>query len=187
MGCGGNCGCGSGFPGLKTGMKVPDFEVDAYHAGDMKPVRLSEYDGKWKVLFFYPLDFTFICPTEIREFAKNEEEFKKLNAQVIAASTDSAHSHKAWFEKDLPEVKYPVIADTTHAISKLFGVLKRDEGIAYRGTFIIDPEGILRYSLVSDLSVGRSVKETIRVLKGLQTGELCPIEWEPGQNTLGKA
>lgn len=187
MGCGGNCGCGNGFPGLRLGMNVPDFELDAYHAGDFKNFKLSERNGKWTVLFFYPLDFTFICPTELREFAKKEEEFKKLNAQVVGASTDSKNSHKAWFEKDLPEVKYPVIADTTHVLSKLFGVLKPDEGIAYRGTFIIDPEGVLKYSLVSDLNVGRSVEETLRVLKALQTGELCPIEWKPGQETLGKA
>lgn len=172
---------------INLGQQVPNFEADVYQAGDIKKIKLSDYKGKWVVLFFYPLDFTFICPTEIRAFAKQEGEFKKLNAQVIGASTDSAHSHKAWFKRDLQEVKYPIIADTTHKLSRLFNVLKPDEGIAYRGTFIINPDGILRYLVVSDLNVGRSVKETLRVLKALQTGQLCPIEWESGQETLGKA
>ena len=185
MGCCGNCG--NGFQGLKLGMKVPDFKVEAYHSKEFTEINSSDWKGKWTVLFFYPLDFTFICPTEIREFAKNEAKFTELNAQVIGASTDSKHSHKAWFERDLQEVKFPTIADATHIISKLFGVLKHDEGIAYRGTFIIDPEGVLRYSLISDLNVGRSVEETLRVLKALQTGELCPYEWTQGKETLGKA
>ncbi len=169
------------------GQKVPDFESEAYQSGKFTKVKLSSYKGKWVVLFFYPLDFTFICPTEIQGFGKQEEEFKKLNAVVLGASTDSVHSHKAWFERDLKEVKFPIIADTTHKVSELFGVLKEDQGIAYRGTFIIDPDCVLRYCVISDLSVGRSVAETLRVLKALQTGELCPIEWTPGQKTLGKA
>ena len=179
-----SCECCVGSASL--GHQLPNFGAEAYVAGEMKKVALSDFKGKWTVLFFYPLDFTFVCPTEIREFAKNDAKFKELNAQVIGASTDSAHSHKAWFERDLPEVKFPVLADTTHAISRLFGVLKEDEGIAYRGTFIIDPEGILRYSVISDMGVGRSVTETLRVLQALQSGGLCPIEWEPGQKTLGK-
>jgi len=178
----GPCNCGP----LGLGDKVPDFEAEAFVSGEIKKMKLSDHKGKWVVLFFYPLDFTFVCPTEIRGFAKKEGEFKEANAVVIGASTDSAYSHKAWFEKDLPEVKFPVIADTTHLISRTFGVLKEDQGIAYRGTFIIDPEGVLRYQVVSDLSVGRSVEETLRVLKALQTGELCPIDWTPGEKTLGK-
>jgi len=172
---------------VKIGQQVPDFTAEAYQTGDFNKFKLSDYKGKWVVLFFYPLDFTFICPTEIKGFGTREEDFKALNAQVVGASTDSEHSHKAWFERDLPEVKFPIIADTTHHVSRLFGVLKEDQGIAYRGTFIIDPEGILRYVVVSDLGVGRSVDETLRVLKALQTGELCPVEWKPGSETLGKA
>ncbi|HZX12236.1 MAG TPA: peroxiredoxin [Candidatus Nanoarchaeia archaeon] len=173
--------------GVMVGEKVPEFSAEAYHAGSFTKAKSSEYRGKWVVLFFYPLDFTFVCPTEIRGFAQRESEFKKLNAVVLGASTDSVHSHKAWFERDLPEVKFPVLADTTHAVSRLFGVLKEDQGIAYRGTFIIDPEGVLRYSIISDLSVGRSVEETVRVLSALQSGELCPVEWKPGERTLGRA
>lgn len=172
---------------VKIGQSIPNFECEAYQAGEIKNVKLSDYKDKWVVLFFYPLDFTFICPTEIKGFGAKEAEFAALNAVVIGASTDSAHSHKAWFERDLPDVKFPILADTTHAISRLFDVLKEDQGIAYRGTFIIDPEGLLRYIVVSDLGVGRSVDETLRVLKALQTGELCPVAWQPGQETLGKA
>lgn len=171
----------------RLGEKVENFTADAYVSGEFKKISLDDYKGKWVVVFFYPLDFTFICPTEIKEFAKLQKDFEEANAVILGASTDSLHSHKAWFERDLPEVKYPVIADTTHKVSRIFNVLKEDQGIAYRGTFIIDPEGYLRYSVISDLSVGRSVKETLRVVKALQTGELCPVEWEPGKQTLGKA
>ncbi len=172
---------------LQIGQKAPDFTVEAYANGEMKKVSLEEHKGKWVVLFFYPLDFTFVCPTEIRGFAKAEEEFKKHNAVVIGASTDSAHSHKAWFEKDLPEVKFPVLADTAHTVSRDYGVLIKEEGIALRGTFIIDPDGILQYYVVSNLNVGRSVTETLRVLEALQSGGLCPVEWHEGDKTLGKA
>ncbi len=169
---------------VKIGQPVPDISVDAYARRAMTKVALSDYRGKWIVLFFYPLDFTFVCPTEIAGFAKVEGEFTKRNAVVLAASTDSAFSHKAWFERDMPEVKFPVLADTAHTLSREFGVLLEDQGIALRGTFIIDPEGILLYQVVSALNVGRSVKETLRVLAALQTGGLCPVDWEPGQETL---
>ncbi len=169
---------------VKLGQLVPDFRAQAYQSGEFKEVKLSDYKGKWVVLFFYPLDFTFVCPTELQGFAKRAEEFEKLDAEILAASTDSQFSHKNWFERDLPEVKYPIIADTTHEVSRLFGVLKEDQGIAYRGTFIIDPEGILRYQVISDLGVGRSVEETVRVLCALQSGGLCPVEWKPGEKTL---
>lgn len=171
---------------MKLGEKVPDFKAEAYESGKFKKISLSDYKGKWVVLFFYPLDFTFVCPTEISGFAQREKEFHDLNAAIIGASTDSVHSHKAWFERDLKDVKFPIVADTTRELTALFGVLKEDQGIAYRGTFIIDPAGILRYTVVSDLSIGRSVEETLRVLRALQTGELCPVEWKPGQKTLGK-
>ena len=169
---------------IQIGQKAPEFtNVEAYTAGEFTTVSLSDYVGKYVVLFFYPRDFTFVCPTEIRAFAKLEEEFKKANCAIIACSTDSKHSHKAWFEKDLPEVKYPVLADTTQEITKSYQILKED-GAAERGTFILDPEGILRWMMISDNSVGRSVHETLRALQALQTGELCPAEWEVGEATL---
>ncbi len=135
---------------------------------------------------FYPRDFTFICPTEIKGFSAHREEFAKLNAEVVGASTDSEWSHKNWFERDLKEVEYPVLADTTHAVSQAYDVYNAVDGLAERGLFVIDPDGIVRYALVSAGSVGRSVKETLRVLEALQTGEKCGMEWEPGKETLGK-
>lgn len=170
---------------MKIGDKVSDFTTEAYSNGKIEKISLSDYKGKWVVLFFYPLDFTFVCPTEIKGFQKKIKDFEKLNAAVIGASTDSAHSHKAWFESDLSEVKFPILADTSHKISKDFDVLLEEEGIALRGTFIIDPDGILQYQVISNLNVGRSVDETLRVLQALQTGGLCPVEWKPGEKTLG--
>lgn len=169
---------------MKVGDQVDDFEFNAYHKGNFTKGKLTNYRGRWVVLFFYPLDFTFVCPTEIRAFSKHHKEFEKENAEIIAASTDSVHSHKAWFERDLPEVTYPVISDSNHKISEQFNVLQED-GTALRGTFIIDPDGYLKYIVVSDNNVGRSVEETLRVLKALKTGERCPIEWKPGEKTLG--
>ena len=161
------------------------FSADAYQAGEFTKISLDDYTGKWGVLFFYPRDFTFVCPTEIREFAKLEPEFEKLNCSILACSTDSMHSHKNWFEKDLPEVKYPVLADTTQEIARSYSVLDSD-GAAQRGTFVIDPEGIVRWMMISDNSVGRSVQEVLRAVQALQTGELCPAEWHEGDATLGK-
>lgn len=171
---------------MQVGNEVEDFEFEAYCAGEFVKGRLSDYRGKWVVLFFYPRDFTFVCPTEIKGFANKENEFKAEEAVILGASTDSNFSHKAWFERDLPEVKFPIIADTNHEISSLFEVLQED-GSALRGTFVIDPEGILKYQVISDNNVGRSIGETLRVLKALKTGELCPVEWDEGKETLGKA
>ena len=172
---------------IKVGEKAPQFTAEACVNGEFKTISLSDYRGKWVVLFFWPLDFTFVCPTEIKGFAHKEEEFKKLGAVVLGASTDSVHSHKAWQEKDLPEVRFPLLSDMSHVLSKDYGVLIDEKGIALRGTFIIDPDGILQYAVISNLNVGRSVEETLRVLKACQTGDLCPVEWEPGRETLGKA
>lgn len=161
--------------------------VEAYKQGEFIRMSSDELKGMWTVLFFYPRDFTFICPTELRAFAKHEAAFAGLDCQIVACSTDSAWSHKAWFEKDLPEVTYPVLADTTQNLSRAFGVLNEEDGSAHRGLFLLDPENVIRYMLVSSGSVGRSVTETLRVLKALQTGELCPVEWEEGSDTLGSA
>lgn len=169
-----------------VGQKAPEFNSMAYHDGKFKKVSLKDYKGKWVVLFFYPLDFTFVCPTEIKGFARAEGDFKKLNAAIVGASTDSEHSHKAWIERDMPEIKFPILADTNHHVARSFGVLKEDQGIAYRGTFIIDPEGFIRFETVTDLDVGRSVKETLRVLQAFQTGGLCEVDWAPGMENLNK-
>jgi len=169
---------------------APIFEnVITYKKGSPDFVRtnLSDYKGKWLVFFFYPRDFTFICPTELTGFAKHKAEFTELNTEVLACSTDSEWSHKNWFERDLPDVDYPILADNTHKIAESFDVYNEIDGLAERGTFIIDPEGIIRYALISSGSVGRSVTETLRVLKALQSGGLCPVEWTEGDKTLGKA
>lgn len=174
------------------GQPAPQFKAKAFVDGQMKEVSLSDYKGKWVVLFFYPLDFTFVCPTEILEFNKKADEFRKRNAQLLGVSIDSVYSHKAW--SDLPMDKggigrldFPLISDLTKKISQDYGVLLEDAGIALRGTFIVDPEGKIRAATIHDLQVGRSVDETLRVLNAFQTGELCPVGWKPGDKTLGKS
>ncbi len=151
---------------------------------DFGRISLDDYKGKWLVLFFYPLDFTFVCPTEITGYSKRYDDFKKLGAEIVGASVDSEHSHKAWINGDLGKLNFPLASDMTKQVSKDFGILIEESGIALRGLFIIDPEGIVRYSVVHDLNVGRSVDETLRVLQALQTGGLCPIDWEDGDDTL---
>ena len=170
---------------INIGEKAPDIvKATAYKSGKFTKVSLNSYKDTWVVLFFYPHDFTFVCPTEIREFSRLEKEFKKYSAVILACSTDSEWSHKNWFERDLKEVAYPILADTTHEISRAYGVLGAD-GAAQRGTFIIDPDGVLRWMTVSDNSVGRSVDETVRAVKALQTGQLCPVAWTPGDSFVG--
>ena len=174
---------------LKLNQPAPEFKLPAYQKGlkdDYKEISLKDCKGKWVILFFYPRDFTFVCPTEIRGFAKMSKEFEKINTKVLAASTDSEYSHKAWFERDLAEVDFPILADTSHNLARDYEVLNEANGEAERGTFIIDPEGMMRYIVISDSNVGRSVEETMRVVKALQTGGLCPMDWEPGQANLKK-
>lgn len=172
---------------VEVGKPAPDVKAEYWVRGARSPntLALSEFGGRWVVLFFYPRDFTFICPTEIAAFATLHADFERENAGVIGASTDSFYSHKAWFESDprLKDVAYPVIADTSHEVSRQFGVLHED-GAAKRGTFIVDPEGILAYVAVTHDNVGRNVDDTLRVLQALRTGELCPAGWRPGQATL---
>jgi alkyl hydroperoxide reductase subunit AhpC len=148
-------------------------------------MRLSELRGKWVVLFFYPRDFTFVCPTEIEAFARLHEQFEKERAVIMGASTGSWDCHKAYFESDprLKDVTYPIMADASHKLSEAFDVLLED-GRALRGTFIIDVGGIVRHMLLNDVDVGRNAEETLRTLRALRTGELCPEAWELGQETL---
>ncbi len=169
------------------GKPAPDFTAEAYADGEIKNISLSDYKGKWVVLFFYPLDFTFVCPTEIQGFDAKKAEFDKLNTQIIGASVDSAHSHKAWSESSLGKMNYPIISDITHRVSRDYGVLLEDKGISLRGVFIIDPDGNLKSYSVNDLSVGRNVDEIVRLVQAFQSGDLCPVGWKPGEKTLGKA
>jgi alkyl hydroperoxide reductase subunit AhpC len=169
-----------------VGKKAPDFTAEAVVGdGEFKKVSLSDYKGKWVVLFFYPADFTFICPTEITEFSKRDSEFKEANAQVIGVSTDSKHSHKAWIKGELGKLNHPLVADFNKTISRDFDCLKAD-GQAQRATFIIDNNGDVVSAQYNGDSLGRSVAETLRLVQAAQTGERCPVEWKPGQKTLGK-
>lgn len=174
-----------------VGLKAPEFKMNTV-SGDgknFKEVTLEDYKGKWLVMFFYPLDFTFVCPTEISGFNKVNDNFKELNAELLAVSTDSVYSHQAWIGKPaneggLGQLAFPIASDMTHSVSEDYGVLLEDEGIALRGLFIVDPNGDLKYSVVHDLNVGRSTEEVLRVLKGLQSGGLCPLGWDEGDDLL---
>ena len=173
-----------------VGHPVPHVAVDAYVRDEPEPVRLSprDFGGRWVVLFFYPRDFTFVCPTELRAFAELHADFEAEDAVLLAASTDSYWSHKAWFESHglLRDVMFPVLADTAHDLADACGVLLPD-GSALRTTIVVDPDGIVRHLTVTDNNVGRSPDETLRVLQALRTGELCPVSWRPGQPTMAKA
>ncbi|MEK6578935.1 MAG: peroxiredoxin [Bdellovibrionota bacterium] len=172
---------------LQVGALAPDFKAKAYiPGGQFKDVSLKDYTskGKWVCLFFYPLDFTFVCPTEIKSFADKEMEFREVGCQILGCSTDSEYSHKAWFERDLPTVNFPVLADTAHKMARDYNVLLEEKGIALRGTFLIDPKGTLQSMSVNALSIGRSIDEVLRTLQAAKTGELCPAGWAPGKPTL---
>ncbi|MBI2842796.1 MAG: peroxiredoxin [Armatimonadetes bacterium] len=171
---------------IQVGQQVPDFTLEGILDSEFVEVSLSDYKGKWVVLFFWPLDFTFICPTEILEFSRRVTEFEDLNAVILGASTDSKYAHRAWTEK-IGKINFPMLSDIAKEVSSDYGILIEGRGIALRGTFIIDPQGRIQYQAVHSLNVGRSVDEVLRVLKALQTGELCPVEWKPGAATLGVA
>ncbi len=169
----------------QVGQKAPDFALEGVLDGKFVEVKLSDYLGNWVVLFFYPLDFTFVCPTEIRGFSARLSEFEDLDAQVLGCSVDSKYSHLAWTEKELGNLGYPLLSDMTRDVTREYGVLLEQQGHSLRGTFVVDPEGVLRYTVVHDNNVGRNMDETLRVLQALQTGELCPVDWKPGVPTLG--
>lgn len=174
----------------KVGEAAPPFTLDAWvgmtPGKEFRQISLSDYRGKWVVLFFYPADFTFVCPTEIKGFNDALAEFQKLDAVILGASTDSKFSHLAWVKRgDLGELRYPLLSDFKKETARRYGCLDEKEGVTLRALYIIDPEGVLQYQVVHNLDVGRSVEETLRVLEALQTGSLCPLGWKPGQKTLG--
>jgi peroxiredoxin (alkyl hydroperoxide reductase subunit C) len=173
--------------------KVPDFSGSAVVNGEVKTISSKDYNGKWLILFFYPLDFTFVCPTEIIAFNDRAKEFKSLNTELVACSCDSHFTHLAWTQtprKDggLGDMQIPVLADFSKQIARNFGVLDESTGISYRGLFLVDPNGDIRHSLVNDLPVGRSVDEALRILKAFQHfekhGEVCPADWEDDGPTI---
>jgi peroxiredoxin (alkyl hydroperoxide reductase subunit C) len=171
-----------------VGQAEPAWSATAYVNGEQKTVSSKDYAGKWHVLYWYPLDFTFICPTEIKGFQSLIGDFKDDKIEVIGVSTDSFFSHKAWFadRKTFPDtITHPVIADTNHAVSRAFGVLKEDAGIAYRATVVVDDKGIVRSVAVNDLSAGRSPQEVLRTVQALQSGGLCGADWKKGQTFVG--
>ena len=175
------------------GRKAPEFNVEGVLNGKFGSYELSSYQGKWVVLFFYPLDFTFVCPTEILAFSDRIAEFKKLNAEVLGVSVDSKYSHLAWTEKKREEggisgLAYPLLADLKKEVTASFQVLADGGAFALRGLFIIDPEGIVQHATINANAVGRSVDETLRVLQAFQYvkehGEVCPADWKPGKKGM---
>lgn len=170
---------------IKVGHPVPNFTLEGYHKGEFKQYSLQDYRGKWVVLVFYPLDFTFVCPTEIKGFSNAAPTFEKMKTQLFGISIDSVHSHKAW-EKDMGvKLNFPLLSDIKKEVATAYNVLIEDEGTALRGTFVIDPEGVLKYQVVSFNDAGRSVAETLRAVQALQSGKLCPMEWKPGMEFVG--
>jgi peroxiredoxin (alkyl hydroperoxide reductase subunit C) len=174
-----------------VGKQAPNFDMPSTKNIEKlnENVSLTDYAGKWLVLLFYPLDFTFVCPTELTTFSDRYEDFQGIGAEIIGVSTDSVFSHRAWLQTardkgGVEGLKYPLAADVTKNVARNYGVLIEEQGVALRGLFVIDPEGVLRYKVVHDLNVGRSADETLRVIQALQTGGLCQAEWRPGQKTI---
>ncbi len=176
----------------KIGELAPSFNLPSTKNLDTLSENLSleEYRGRWVMLFFWPYDFTTVCPTEIMAFNESVGTFRDLKCDIIGASVDSVYTHKAWMntprdQGGIGAIRYPMVSDFTKETSRAYGVLDEKTGAAHRGLFIIDPEGIIRYQVVTDMNVGRSVEETIRILEALQSGGLCPINWRKGDKTLG--
>ena len=167
---------------LRIGDSAPDFIVEGFFQGKVAEYSLASCKGKWLVLFFYPADFTFICPTEVTGFSKMATAFAAETAIIYGASVDSTGSHRSWAE-ELGGLEYPLLSDERKTLSRDYGVLDEKEGVALRATFVINPEGIIYYQVVSHVNVGRSVEETLRVLKALRTERLCPSDWQPGEPT----
>lgn len=169
-----------------VGNRAPDFsmEVLASNGEDLTRVRLSDYAGKWLVLFFYPMDFTFVCPTELTAFSDCREDFARMGAELLSVSTDSVYCHLAWQRNGLGKLGYPMAADQTLQVSRDYGVLLEDQGVALRGLFIIDPQQEVQYAVVHHNNIGRNPQEVLRVLAALQTGGLCGANWTPGEDNL---
>lgn len=171
--------------------KAPDFTEDAFVNNEIKKIKLSDYKGKWVILFFYPADFTFVCPTELGELADNYETIKKLGAEIISVSTDTAFVHKAWHDNSdtIKKIKFPMLADPARRVCNSYGTLIENEGLSLRATFIIDPNRIIKAFEFHDNSIGRSCEELMRKLQAAQfvskhKGQVCPVNWKPGSKTL---
>jgi len=179
---------------LRVGQSAPDFTATAVVDQEFKTIKLSDYRGKYVILFFYPLDFTFVCPTEITAFSDRHIEFKDLNTEVLGVSVDSEFSHLAWIQTErkmggIGDLNYPLVSDIKKEVSAAYNVLDPDAGVALRGLFILDKEGVIQHSTLNNLSFGRSVDETLRVLQAIQhvqahPEEVCPVDWQPGEKTM---
>lgn len=175
---------------LTIGDKFPEFSVKAVVSSNAKDafteINHQTYANKWQVIFFWPKDFTFVCPTEIAAFGQLNNEFKDRDAVLLGASTDSEFAHLAWRQQkdELRDLPFPMLADVKRELAQGLGILDKKEGVAQRATFIVDPEGIIRFVMVTDLSVGRNAKEVLRILDALQTDELCPCNWQKGEATI---
>ncbi|WP_013323938.1 peroxiredoxin [Gloeothece verrucosa] len=179
---------------LRVGQSAPDFTATAVIDQEFKTIKLSEYRGKYVVLFFYPLDFTFVCPTEIIAFSDRYDEFKNINTEVLGVSVDSEFSHLAWIQTErkdggIGDIVYPIVSDIKKEISTAYNVLDPEAGVALRGLFIIDKEGVIQHATINNLSFGRSVDETLRTLKAIQyvqshPDEVCPAGWQEGDKTM---
>ncbi len=171
--------------------KLPEFKAQAYHNEAFKTVTNKDIEGKWAIFFFYPADFTFVCPTELVDLSDKYEELKKLGVEVFSVSTDTHFSHKAWHDtsESIKKIKYPMLADPTGALSRALGVYIEEEGLAYRGTFLVDPDGKIKLAEVQDNGIGRNADELFRKVQAAQfirnnPNEVCPAKWKPGAQTL---
>jgi peroxiredoxin (alkyl hydroperoxide reductase subunit C) len=179
---------------LRVGQQAPDFKATAVVDQEFQEITLSQYRGKYVVVFFYPLDFTFVCPTEIIAFSERYQDFTSRNTEILGISVDSQFSHLAWVQTDrknggLGDIAYPLVADLKKEIARAYNVLDEDAGIALRGLFLIDPDGVIMHSTINNLPVGRNVDETLRVLQAFQhvqanPDEVCPANWTPGEKTM---
>ena len=171
--------------------RIPDFSVQAYHNDEFKSVTRADLEGKWSIFFFYPADFTFVCPTELGDLADKYEQLKKLGVEVYSVSTDTHFVHKAWHDasETIKKIHFPMLADPTGHLSRAFGVYIEEEGLAYRGTFVVNPDGVIKIAEIHDNGIGRNSDELLRKVQAAQfvashPGEVCPAKWTPGASTL---
>jgi peroxiredoxin (alkyl hydroperoxide reductase subunit C) len=171
--------------------RVPEFTAQAYHDEAFKTVTQNDLEGKWSIVFFYPADFTFVCPTELGDLADKYEQLRKMGVEVYSVSTDTHFTHKAWHDASdtVKKIKFPMLADPTGRLARAFGVYIEDEGLAYRGTFVVDPEGLIKVAEIHDNGIGRNSDELVRKVQAAQfvashPGEVCPARWTPGAKTL---
>lgn len=176
---------------INIGEKIPDLELEAYHQNKIKKIKLSDYNGKWLVLLFYPADFTFICPTELEEAANHYKEFKQEGAEILSISTDTVFVHKAWHDNSpaIKKINFPMLADPTGKMCRVFGTYISAEGLSLRASFIIDPKGIIKSMEMHDNSIGRNINEILRKFQAAKfvsehKGLVCPASWAPGKKTL---